>query len=130
MRRALLIIALTAVAALIWAKWPQSHPAAVATAAVSGPQVVLFKGDDSASCRAILRIVEEAEARYGERIGVTKVDWSPENPLIQAYQVRFLPTVVFVDSTGRERKRIVGESDAVQAELRQALAQAETLLRQ
>lgn len=130
MRRALILAIPVALATLIWAKWPQSQPVAVATTLAGGPRVVLFRGDDSASCQTIHRIVEESEARFGGRIGVTKVDWSPDNPLIQQYQIRFLPTVVLVDSNGRERKRIIGESAAVQTELRQTLAQAETLLRE
>uniref|UniRef100_Q47DR5 Thioredoxin domain-containing protein n=1 Tax=Dechloromonas aromatica (strain RCB) TaxID=159087 RepID=Q47DR5_DECAR len=130
MRRALFLVVLAAVAALGWAKWPQQPQSAALETAATGPRIVFFKGDDSASCQAIARIVEEAEARYAGRVGVTRVDWSPENPLIQAYKVRFLPTVVFVDGAGRERKRIIGESAAVQAALRQSLANAETLLRE
>lgn len=128
MGRALIPAILVALATLIWAKWPQSRPTAVALTPAGAPRVVLFRGDGSANCQAIHRIVDEAEARFGGRIGVTKVDWSQDHPLIQQYQVRFLPTVVFVDRAGRERKRIIGESAAVQTELRQMLAQAETLL--
>lgn len=130
MRRVLLWLAIAIVAGLIWARWlPRQFAAETAEVAGGRARIVLFRGDNSAGCRAIHSLVDEAEAHYAGRIGVTRVDWTPDHPLIREHKVRFLPTVVFLDSRGREKKRLVGESPAVQAELRQALAGAETLLR-
>lgn len=130
MRRTLLWLVIATVAGLIWAKWlPRQFASQPDGGAGGGARVVLFRGDDSAGCRTINRLVDEAETQYAGRVGVTRVDWSPDHPLIREHNVRFLPTVVFLDSRGREKKRVVGESAAVQAELRQALSDAETLLR-
>jgi len=93
-----------------------------------GPAIVLVRGDNSPSCNAIHGLVEQAEQRYRGQIEVIQTDWSLENPLIEHYQIRFLPAVVFIDSQGNELGQIVGESSAVQAKLAQALAQAEQLL--
>jgi thioredoxin-like negative regulator of GroEL len=93
-----------------------------------GPAIVLIRGDNSPNCKAIHGLVEQAEQRYRGKINVFQTDWSADNPLIEHYQIRFLPTVVFIDKHGREQGRIIGESPAVQAQLSQALMQADQLL--
>jgi len=57
------------------------------------------------------------------------MDWSDKNPLIKKYQVRFLPTVVFINKNNKEVKRIIGESPAVKKKLEQTVDQLESLLR-
>ena len=101
---------------------PASNPAPV-----TGPAVILFRGDNSPSCRVIHRLVDEAEQHYGNRISFHQLDWSPDNPLIERYQVRFLPTVVLIDQNGTEVGRIIGESSAVQARLKDTLARLDLL---
>lgn len=95
-----------------------------------GPAIVLIRGDNSPGCNAIHGLVEQAEQRYRGKIEVIQTDWSADNPLIEYYQIRFLPAVIFIDRHGKEQGRIIGESPAVQARLSQALMQAEQLLLQ
>jgi len=109
--------------------WPDSSNTQQAGfAPPDGPAIVLIRGDNSPGCNAIHGLVEQAEQSYQGRIEVIQTDWSPDNPLIKHYQIRFLPAVVFIDSQGNELGRIIGESPAIQAQLAQALAQAEQLL--
>ncbi|NIA02600.1 MAG: hypothetical protein GWO88_00055 [Planctomycetia bacterium] len=100
---------------------------ATRSAQITGPAVILFRGDNSASCRAIHRLVDEAELQYGNRVYFTQLDWSPDDPLIERYKVRFLPTVVLIDYNGKEVGRIIGESSAVQARLKATLARLDLL---
>jgi len=95
---------------------------------VSGPAIILFRGDNSTNCRAIDHLVDQAARRYQGRISVVQTDWSTDNPLISKYRIRFLPAVIFVDSKDNEIGRIIGESPAVQKKLAQALNQAPQLL--
>ena len=97
---------------------------------VKGPAVILFRGDNSPSCQAIHRLVDEAAARQSKKIHFAQLDWSDDNPLIKKYQIRFLPTVVFVNQQDKEVARIVGESPAVQQKLKQALDHVDELLLQ
>lgn len=97
---------------------------------VKGPSVILFKGDNSPSCQAIHRLVDQAAVQYGKKINFVQLDWDASNPLITTYQIRFLPTVVFIDRHDKEVGRIVGESPAVQQKLGQILSQLEELLGQ
>ena len=99
------------------------------TAQVAGPAVILFRGDNSPSCRVIHRLVDEAEKDYNQ-ITFRQLDWSPDNSLIEHYKVRFLPTVLLINHQGQEVTRIIGESPAVQAELKDTLARLDSLLLQ
>lgn len=118
-------------AAFGWKAWQHlSAPNTPMPTQVKGPAVILFRGDNSPSCQAIHRLVNEAAARHGKQVHFAQLDWSADNPLIKHYQIHFLPTVVFVDRHDKEVGRIVGESPAVQQKLAQALAQIEDLLRQ
>lgn len=118
-------------AVLGWKAWQQpSASSTPSSTQVEGPAVILFRGDNSPSCQAVHRLVDQAAARHGKQIHFAQLDWSADNPLIKHYQIRFLPTVVFVDRHDKEVGRIVGESPAVQQRLAQALAQIDDLLRQ
>ncbi len=97
-------------------------------ARVHGPAIILFRGDNSANCRAIDHLVDQAAHRYQGQISVVQTDWSTDNPLIRKYRIRFLPAVILIDSKNNEVERIIGESPAVQKKLAQALNQAEHLL--
>jgi hypothetical protein len=97
---------------------------------VKGPAVILFKGDNDPGCRTIYHLVDQAAARYSQTIHFVQLEWDADNPLIKTYQVRFLPTVVFIDQHDKEVGRTIGESPAVQQKLGQTLAQLEDLLGQ
>ena len=126
----LLIIIIIAIAFGLKARQKQSTSSALETTQIKGPAVILFRGDNSSSCRIIRRLIDEAAARHGKQINFAKLDWSADNPLIQQYQIRFLPTVIFVDRHDKEVDRIVGESPEVQQQLAQALDLLEVLLLQ
>lgn len=102
--------------------WQETQTPVVMADAIKGPAVLLVRGDNSPSCRAIHRLVDDAARDYGGRIRVVQMDWSADNPLIERYRVRFLPSVVFIDADGRKVGQVVGESPAVQRELHDALA--------
>ena len=112
----------------LWPTATETQTQTTQMAPPDGPAIVVIRGDNSSSCQEIYRLVEQAEQRYQGRIEVIQTDWSPDNPLIEHYQIRFLPAVVFIDSQGNEQGKISGESPAAQAQLAQALAQAEQLL--
>jgi hypothetical protein len=112
--------------AKIWRKHTLGDP--VQATAINGPAVILFRGDNDPGCQRIYQLVEDAATRHDSRIRFVRQDWSDQNPLIARYQIRFLPSVVFIDQHGQEKLRIVGESPAVQQKLQQTLTQLEQLL--
>lgn len=115
-------------AAAGWMLWQKPGTGAEQiTAQVEGPAVILFKGDNSGDCRAIYKIVDDARLNHGDKINFIDTDWSEDNPLIKKYQIRFLPTVVFVDKNNAEVERIVGEGAAIEKKLTQSLSQIDDL---
>ena len=112
----------------VWQKQTTSND--LLSTQVNGPAVILFKGDNSPSCQAIHRLVDQAAVRHGNKITFMQLDWDADNPLINSYKIQFLPTVVFIDQHDKEVGRIIGESSAVQQKLGQALDQLEELLGQ
>jgi thiol-disulfide isomerase/thioredoxin len=112
-----------------WKLWQkQSATNAPLVAQVKGPAVILFRGDNDPGCQTIYRLVDEAASQHDRQIQFVRLDWSDDNPLIQKYQIRFLPSVVFVDKQDKEIERVVGESPAVQQKLKQALMRVDEIL--
>ena len=124
------LVAVPIISAIFILKTQTADPQRVAStpAQVSIPAVILFRGDNSPSCQIIHQLVSEAEQRYSSQITFRQFDWSPDNPLIEKYKVRFLPTVLLIDEKGKEVARTVGESPAVQAKLKNRLARLDQLL--
>jgi thiol:disulfide interchange protein len=118
-------------AAIGWKLWQESPvTSAQITEQIEGPAVILFKGDYSADCRAIYKIVNDAKIKHSDKINFIQTDWSDDNPLIKKYQIRFLPTVVFVGQNNAEVERIVGEGATIEQKLEQRLEQVNDLLEQ
>lgn len=127
---ALVIILFIITAVGVWkAGQQQATRTSLLSTQINGPAVILFRGDNSPSCQVIHRLVDEAE-RLHNQITFRQLDWSPNHPLIEQYQVRFLPTVLLLDHNGKEVGRIIGESPAVQTKLKDTLARLDTLLLQ
>jgi hypothetical protein len=110
----------------VWQR--QNASKAQPATAIRGPAVILFRGDNDPGCQRIYQLVEAAAKQHDKRIQFIQQDWSDANPLLTQYQIRFLPSVIFIDQHGQEKLRIVGESPAVQQQLQQSLAQLEQLL--
>ena len=122
-----IIIFCTAIGWKIWQK--SSASTQQISIQLEGPAVILFKGDYSADCRAIYKIVSDAELKHSDNIKFIQLDWSDDNQLIKKYQISFLPTVVFVNQNNAEVDRIVGEGAAIEQKLQHRLEQVEPLLR-
>lgn len=111
----------------IWRHYNASEP--LSSTLIHGPAVILFRGDNDPGCQRIYKLVEEAAAgKHDQRIQFIQQEWSDKNSLIAQYQIRFLPSVVFIDQHDQVKLRIEGESPAVQQQLQQTLAQLEQML--
>jgi thiol:disulfide interchange protein DsbD len=96
--------------------WLHAEPEAVALARAEGrPVIVDFWAEWCTACKELDKIawadprVREAAARFVK----VKVDGTEEHPDVQAiqerYQVQGMPTVVFIDSSGKQLpERIIG----------------------
>jgi len=59
-------------------------------------------------CKAMQPVMRELAAEYRDQLLVVFYDLGEDNRPGDRYQVRFIPTQVFVDSNGREFKRHIG----------------------
>jgi len=129
----LLIGVLVLVGGLVATKVRDSVLAPEPLAPENTPQkysVLLIRGDYDPECQEIYDLVDNAETSYDDSIAVLKSDWSTDNPWIEKYAVRAVPTVVFIDPNGNEINRVVGEGSAVKAELEKELAAFKTVATQ
>lgn len=98
-----------------------SAPAA-ATLSQSQPRVLLFanprEAGESCGCGEIFREVRAAGAKG---VKTREVDPKQEEDLVRQYRVTVEPTVIFVDTSGRELSRKEGESDDTLAAIRTEL---------
>lgn len=76
------------------------------------PILVEFLGPGCPACEAMRPVMEELEKEYGDRIDFRYYDTSRERDLVQEYGIEYIPTFLFVDSSGRVVNRLVGRTSA------------------
>ena len=72
-----------------------------------GPALVELGSTSCASCRAMQPVLAELRAKHGERLDVRSIDVFKQRDAIAEWNVRVIPTQVFLDGTGRELERHV-----------------------
>ncbi len=129
-----IILALTAlaVAGVLIAKghFGSKVPVGGDNSPMATPAVYLFldESDQDGGCRRIYSLFEDARSTLPPGVHAARVNVNEDNGLVGKFGVRVLPTVVFVDKTGKVVERIEGEGPEVETRLRSALAEAPQLL--
>jgi thioredoxin 1 len=72
------------------------------------PSLVELGSTSCASCRAMQPVLAELRASHGERLDVRSIDVFKQRGAIAEWDVRVIPTQVFLDGTGRELERHIG----------------------
>lgn len=102
---------------------PPASSSASAAAPEEQAQVLLFadpkEAEQSCGCGEIFRAVRAAST---QGVRTREIDPERERELVRRYRVTVEPTVIFVDSTGRETSRREGESGNTISALRDDLA--------
>jgi thioredoxin 1 len=77
------------------------------------PQVIDFYTTWCGPCKRLAPILAEIESSMGSRVSFKRLDCeAPENEAtVQKFNIDAYPTVVFLDRSGREVKRMVGLYD-------------------
>ncbi len=65
------------------------------------PALIDFYASWCGHCQAVAPILEELAEEYGDQIVIYKVDVEKEEELSDAYQVRSIPTLLFVPIDGK-----------------------------
>ncbi len=103
---AIIILPLLAFWGLSWNK------DATAIADTNLPQIIKFSSSMCLECKEVEKIFDEIMPKYKDKVSYTTivVDSRKDmnNKLIKKYNVTLVPTVVMLDSNGKERKRFEG----------------------
>ncbi len=123
MKKLILALILASVAGIvIWktTNRPATTPSQTVATSISGkPVFYLFHdpADQDEGCRLIYSFVE-----------VKRPDVKSEMSIVDKYQVRVLPTILVVDSTGAVKERFEGEEKKTVAQLEEMMARLKTSL--
>jgi len=65
------------------------------------PVIVDFYADWCAPCRIVAPILDELAKEYEGKIRIYKIDTDKEKDLSRAFNIRSIPTMLFIPSEGR-----------------------------
>ena len=76
------------------------------------PQIVKFTSAMCLDCQTMNKIIKEIYPQYKDKIALTEInvqDGKPDNNRwIRKYNVTLVPTIILIDSNGKQIKRIEG----------------------
>ena len=84
----------------------------------SKPAVIDFYASWCGPCKQLLPILEEVSKTYEGRVDIYKVNVDEEEELANAFNIRSIPTLIFIPVTGKPHMRVGGLS---KGELTQAI---------
>lgn len=106
---AIIILPLLAFWALTWNK------DSTAIADTNLPQIIKFSSSMCLECKEVEKIFKDILPKYKDRVSYTEiiVDSRKDmnNKLIKKYNITLVPTVVMLDSNGKECKRFEGAAE-------------------
>ena len=106
---AIIILPLVAFWGLSWNK------DATAIAETNLPQIIKFSSSMCLECKEVEKIFDEILPKYKDKVSYTTivVDSRKDmnNKLIKKYNITLVPTVVMLDSKGKECKRFEGAAE-------------------
>lgn len=102
------------------------------TESASGPAVYLFlnEKDQDSGCKSLYSIYETSRGQLPKGTKTERLDVNDKKnePLFKKYDVRILPTVLFVKKGGKVTKQVVGEGAEIEQQLKAAFYKASELL--
>lgn len=101
---------------------PAATPApAPASSAAARPVVYLFHdpSDQDAGCRRVYAYADRAEKELAGKVDVRRPDVEREKDVVEKFNVKVLPTVLYVSATGEVLERCEGEDKETFAKLDQ-----------
>lgn len=113
MKKNLIIISLVFALPLM-AYWmlTKSNSTTAQTVQNGRPQVIKFTSAMCLDCQTMNKIIKEIFPKYSENITLTEIQVQDQNSFnqdqIKKYNVTLVPTIILLDSTGKQVRRIEG----------------------
>lgn len=101
-----------------------------ASTASGKPVFYLFHdpADQDEGCRRIYSFADRAERELAGKIEVKRPEVKSEKGVVDKYQVRVLPTILVVDSSGAVKERFEGEEKETVTRLEEMMTRLKTSL--
>jgi thioredoxin 1 len=98
----------------------ETGPAAVPPGSTNLPKLWDFFATWCGPCRTQAPIIAEMEAEYHSRIEIASIDVDQSPELARRFNIQVVPTLVFLDASGRELDRQTGlmQKDEILAKFR------------
>lgn len=74
------------------------------------PTIMGFSAEICPMCKYMEKALKQLKARYGDQIEIRILHYHPDDKLFKKYKVVFVPTLVFLDASGKEVFRQTGVS--------------------
>lgn len=98
----------------------------------NGPAVYLLlnEKDQDSGCQSNYSIYESSKAKLPKGTKTARLDVNDKKnePIFKKYDVRILPTVLFINKSGKVAKQIVGEGPEIEKQLKDAFQKSGELL--
>ena len=78
------------------------------TACAALPSVTILMTKKSPECEKMLSVIKQINSQYGARISASHLYLEDKPGLAEQYNIRYIPTLIFRDSDGKERARESG----------------------
>lgn len=106
----------------------QPAPPAATQPAAGRPTVYLFHdpSDQDAGCRRVYAYADRAEKELAGKVDVQRPDVERDKTVVEKFNVKVLPTVLYVSATGEVLERCEGEDKETFAKLDQGFEKLKT----
>lgn len=96
----------------------------------TGPAIYLFlnEKDQDAGCRNIYSLFESNKKSLPPEVKTARLDINADQTLFETFDVRILPTILFVNKKGEIKHKIEGEGDEVTEKIKDAFSNTGTIL--
>lgn len=72
------------------------------------PSIIKFGADWCGPCKMIDPILDQLSEEYGEKIDIYKIDIENENALANAFNIKSIPSVLFIPMEGQPQMMVGG----------------------
>lgn len=106
-----LIFALPVIAyAILMGKQPVAEVAVAATTGM--PQMIKFSAPMCSDCQNMAEVLHSVQPQYEDRVEFVEISVNQKSPqvsdMIKKYNVKLVPTMIFLDSKGEQIARVEG----------------------
>ncbi len=114
-RNALIVLLILIVPMVVYFALSRNSGTAVVEAQVNQPQMIKFASRMCYDCQRLEKVIQEVYPEYRDKVTLTEImvqdNSSSVQNMIRKYNVKLVPTSIFIDKNGDIKARIEGYMD-------------------